>query len=39
LLVHRYWVVDDFRVYSSVRENFKCVEEFSNTVKERYGLR
>ncbi|MCW3131060.1 MAG: DUF86 domain-containing protein [Methanophagales archaeon] len=39
LLVHRYWVVDDFRVYSSVKENFKCVEEFSNTVKERYGLR
>ncbi|MBE0517485.1 MAG: DUF86 domain-containing protein [Methanophagales archaeon] len=25
LLVHRYWEVDDFKVYSSVKENFRCV--------------
>lgn len=39
LLVHRYWVVDDFRVYSSAKENFKCVDEFSKSVEGRYGLR
>ena len=27
LLVHRYWVIDDRKVVSSVRENFKCVNE------------
>jgi Protein of unknown function DUF86. len=25
LLVHRYWVIDDERVYWSVRNNFKCI--------------
>ena len=38
LLVYRYWFVDDFRVYSSVKENFKCVEEFSKTMEDRYEL-
>ncbi len=39
MLVHRYWVVDDFRVYSAVKENFKCVEEFAKSVEDRYVLR
>ena len=39
LLVHRYWVIDDRRVISSVREDFKCVEDFFRRVEERYGLR
>lgn len=39
LLVHRYWEVDDFKVHSSVKENFRCVEEFLKTVEDRYGLR
>ena len=38
LLVHRYWVIDDRKVMSSVRENFKCVERFLKWVEERYGL-
>ena len=38
LLVHKYWVVDDQRVYISVRENFKCVLEFLRMVEDRYGL-
>jgi Uncharacterized conserved protein len=25
LFVHRYWVIDDERVYWSVRNNFKCI--------------
>jgi len=33
LLVHRYWVVRDDLVYSSVKENFKCVLEFIDAVK------
>ena len=36
LLVHRYWDIDDLRVYSSVKENFKCVGEFLKTVEEQY---
>jgi len=39
LLVHRYWEIDDRRVYTSVRESFKCVEEFDRSVEEQYGLR
>ena len=27
LLVHRYWVIDDRRVYESVKSNFSSVEE------------
>jgi uncharacterized protein YutE (UPF0331/DUF86 family) len=28
LLVHRYWVVDDEKVYESIKRDFRCVEEF-----------
>ncbi len=33
LLVHRYWVVDDEKVYQSVKANFKCVEDLLNRVE------
>ena len=38
LLVHRYWLVDDLRVYNAVKENFKCILEFLGMVEEKYGL-
>lgn len=37
LLVHRYWNVEDKRIYGSVREDFRCVEELLGRVVGRYG--
>jgi uncharacterized protein YutE (UPF0331/DUF86 family) len=38
LLVHRYWVIDDFKVYKSIKENFDCVEGFLKAVEDKYGI-
>lgn len=38
LLIHRYWVVDDRRVYDSVRKDFKAVREFLERVKRELGF-
>ena len=35
LLVHRYWVVDDERVYESVKGGLRDFEEFVELVRER----
>jgi len=32
LLVHRYWVVDDEKVYEGIKRDFKCVERFLEDV-------
>lgn len=37
LLVHRYWTVENKRVYDSIKEDFKCVEEFLNEMMTKYG--
>ena len=37
LLVHRYWSVDDGKVYQSLKANFKCVEEFLGKVERLLG--
>ncbi|RLI04611.1 DUF86 domain-containing protein, partial [Candidatus Bathyarchaeota archaeon] len=34
LLIHRYWTVEDEKVYRDVKTNFKCVEEFLSRVEE-----
>ena len=34
ILVHRYWRVDDERVYFEVKENFKSIEELLGKVEE-----
>jgi len=34
LLVHRYWIIEDEKVYSAVKEDFKCVEEFLSRVED-----
>ena len=34
ILIHRYWLVDDERVYETVKTDFKCVEELLSKVGE-----
>ena len=38
LLVHRYWTIDDAKVYEAVKTDFGCVEELINRVEKRYGI-
>lgn len=38
LLVHRYWVIDDKRIYEEVRKNFGKIIELINRVKGLYGV-
>ena len=37
LRVHRYWVVDDGRVYNDAKRDLTCVEELLDRVSGRYG--
>jgi len=39
LLVHRYWIIDDARVYRAVKEDFEHLLEFVKKVEEKYGTR
>jgi len=34
LLIHRYWDVEDEKIYQSLKANFKCVEELLAKVEE-----
>lgn len=36
LLIHRYWNVEDGKIYQSLKANFKCVEEFLRRVEEAF---
>jgi len=38
LLVHRYWIIDDLKVYESAKKNFQKIEDFLRDVESRYGL-
>ncbi len=38
LLVHRYWTVNDRRVYDSARDGFYGVDKFLETVMEKYAV-
>jgi len=38
LLVHRYWIIDDRRIYEEVRRNFKYVENFIERVRRALGV-
>lgn len=37
LLVHRYWVIDDSKIYSSIKENFKYILTFIERVMRYVG--
>lgn len=39
LLVHRYWIIDDAKVYKAVKEDFERVLELLEKVREKYGIR
>jgi len=36
ILIHRYWSVDDEKVYEAVKADFKCVEELLSKVRELF---
>jgi uncharacterized protein YutE (UPF0331/DUF86 family) len=38
LLIHRYWTIDDRRVYDSVKNDFRGVDRFVEGVKKRYAI-
>jgi uncharacterized protein YutE (UPF0331/DUF86 family) len=38
LLTHRYWIIDDAQIYDSIKNNFKAVDKFLRSVKERYAI-
>jgi len=39
LLVHRYWIIDDLKIYEAIKEDFESVEELLKNIEERYGIR
>jgi uncharacterized protein YutE (UPF0331/DUF86 family) len=38
LLVHRYWVIDDYLIYQSIKSNFKNLVSFMNRLRNHYGI-
>ena len=38
LLVHRYWSIEDAKVYEAVKRDFRCVEDLIGRVERKYGL-
>jgi uncharacterized protein YutE (UPF0331/DUF86 family) len=38
LLTHRYWTIDDKRVYDSMKNDFKGVDRFVESVKKKYAV-
>jgi len=38
LLTHRYWVIDDNLVYNSIKNNFKAVDSFLESVQDKYAI-
>jgi len=38
LLTHRYWAIDDAQIYDSIKNNFKVVDKFLRSVREKYAI-
>ncbi len=38
LLVHRYWVIDDYLIYRSIKSDFKSLVSFIDRLRSRYGI-
>jgi len=38
ILIHRYWNVDDRKIYDFIKQDFKCVEEFLDTIEKLIGM-
>ena len=39
LLIHRYWVIDDRRIYESAKKDFQRIKDFLRAVESEYELR
>ena len=37
IIIHRYWSIDDHKIYESVKRDFKCINELINTVEKTIG--
>lgn len=38
LLTHCYWIIDDFQVYSSIKNDFSGVDSFLESVQDKYAV-
>ena len=38
LLTHRYWIIDDQQVYNSIKDDFRGVNKFLESVEEKYAV-
>jgi uncharacterized protein YutE (UPF0331/DUF86 family) len=38
LLTHRYWIIDDYQVYNSIKNDFSGVDSFLESVQDKYGI-
>ncbi len=38
ILIHRYWNVDDRKIYDFIKQDFKYVEEFLDAIKKLIGM-
>lgn len=38
LLVHRYWIIDDNQVYNAIKGDFKAIDNFLKSVRDRYAI-
>ena len=38
LLVHRYWVIDDKRIYENIRRNFNAVKSFVRRIRDVFKV-
>jgi uncharacterized protein YutE (UPF0331/DUF86 family) len=38
LLTHRYWVIDDQQVYNSIKNDFHGVDNFLESVSDKYAI-
>jgi uncharacterized protein YutE (UPF0331/DUF86 family) len=39
LLIHRYWTIDDFKIFESIKKDFKKIEDFLKNVESKYEIR
>ena len=38
LLTHRYWIIDDYQVYNSIKNDFTSVDSFLESVQDKYAI-
>ncbi len=38
LLTHRYWIINDLQIYESIKNDFRGVDKFLESVQEKYAV-